>query len=275
MEGGRTRRRSWTLRRRIVQGLILTFYLALPIAAVRNVTAVAGSLAALRLGPFDLVEPAGALSAVLASRSATWALALGVLPVVLLALFAGPVFCSWVCPWGLASEFIDRFRHRKPKGWARASWTRARIPRASGLALVMAGSLGLAIPLAAILSAPRLVTALPLEVIFLGVVSPVTVGLLLALAIFEVLGPRRLWCRAVCPVGALANFLRTPRTLRVSFAADRCLEPEAAACHRACAWGVDPRQAGRFDGCTNCFACVDRCPSGALTPGARTPAGRP
>ena len=259
MEAERTR---W---RRLSQFAVALFYLLLPFAHRFDFHAVAGNLASLRLGPIDLNEPAAAASAVAASRELTWSLVVGTLPVFLLALLLGPVFCSWICPWGLLSEGIDRIRqHFRPSAWSSTDWKRLRKPRALILAAFLLLSLFSATPLIALFSAPRLISTLPLEAIFFDAVSPVTGGLLLVLLLLEILGPRRLWCRALCPVGILAGYLRTKHTASILFSTDRCFCPHAPLCQTACPWGIDPRHMASFDGCTNCLACVDQCPSTAL-----------
>lgn len=253
--------------RRAVQLAVALFYLALPLANAAGLEAVAGTLASLKVGPVDLTEPAAGLSAVLAAGRITVTLALGMVPVVLLALVLGPVFCSWVCPWGFLSEGVDAARQRlRPRPWPGRSWIGVRRLRWGTLAGILLVGMLLGAPLAALVSAPRLASSLALEALFLKAVSPVTGVLLLALLALEALGPRRVWCRALCPVGALANALRTPRTLRVGYAAESCLHPRVPLCHAGCRWGLDPRAIGCFDACSSCLACVDACPSGALRP---------
>lgn len=278
----------WTRRRRAVQTLVAAFFVALPAAAATwGITAVAGTLAALRLGPVDVVEPAAAGSALLAAGTPGWTvllgLLLGVAPLVVLALVAGPVLCSWVCPWGLISEGLDALRRRLSRTaagrrllprrlrravtrWRPDAFRRLRRPRLALFAALLVLSFAAAVPLAALLSAPRLVTTLPVELVFLGIVSPVTLGLLAALLALELLGPRHLWCRALCPVGTTAKLLRTPRTLTVAWNEDLCTCPATPACQTLCPWGIDPRRMTPLDGCTNCFHCVETCPGHALTP---------
>jgi ferredoxin-type protein NapH len=121
-------------------------------------------------------------------------------------------------------------------------------------------------------------TTLPIESVVLGALSPVTVGLLLALLALELAGPRRLWCRALCPVGTGFKLLRLPGRagsgpagLTVRWNESACTCPGVPACQTRCAWGIDPRRMETYDGCTHCFACVDGCPTGALAPAFGTP----
>lgn len=245
--------------RRACQLAVLALYLALPLAATTSLT---GTLVALRVGPIDLLEPASALSAALAAREAGRWLVLGIAPVALLAALLGPVYCSWACPFGLLSELLDRLRPARARRWAGRPWIAARRARTVSLAALAVGSAALGLPLAALLSPPRLVTALPVEA---RVGRPALTGaLLLALLALELLGPRRIVCRALCPAGALASFLRTPFSLRPRFDASRCRCGAEAPCLQGCPWGIDPREMRLRDGCSTCLACLDRCPSGAL-----------
>jgi ferredoxin-type protein NapH len=249
----------YTRWRRAAQLVFLLVYLALPFTGA---TCVSGTLAALKIGAADLVEPAAALSAMLAARTVGLALLLGVAPVVLLAVVLGPVYCSWVCPFGLLSEAIDRLRRRGR--WTGRPWVRARRWRLASLAAFAVGSTALGLPLAAILAPPRLATALPLEARVLAGLPSVTTALLLAALVVELAAPRRLICRALCPAGGIAALLRTPFTMGPTFDRSRCRCGAEALCLQTCPWGVDPREMRLHDGCTTCLACVERCPSGAL-----------
>jgi ferredoxin-type protein NapH len=262
--GERASAARWTPWRRLTQAAAALGWLALPLLGAPW---MAGTPAALRVGPVELVEPAGALSVALAAGAPPLALVLGVLPLVALALLLGPVACSWLCPWGLLSEGLDRLRWGRSR-WPERPWERAGRPRWVALTALLGLSALLGAPLAAVLSPPRLAAALPLEAWTGRVVPWVTGGLLLGLLALELLAPRRLICRALCPAGALAVLLRRPSTFGPRFTPGACRCPEHPPCQQACAWGLDPRQPGALRACTSCMACLDRCPSGALvTPG--------
>ncbi len=255
-ECGRIR---WTRFRRLSQLFFVAFFIALPFANRYGVVEVLGTLASLDLGPVSLVDPAVGLSSLLAGGAFTVTILSGMILPVLLALALGPVFCSWVCPWGLLSEMVDRLLRRKPQripGWlGRLRW--------GSLALFLGLSALLGLPLVATLSAPRLITVLPLESIFLGGASVGTLSLLASLLVAEAVLPRRLWCRALCPVGALLVFLRTPWTLRVNWRSDTC-DPriDRLKGRRICVWNLCPRFLDNYSGCTNCGACIEACPGG-------------
>lgn len=255
-DAGRLR---WTRLRRLTQVGFALFFGLLPLTYLHGQIEIMGTLASLRLGPISLVDPASGLATALSAQKIGWTLLSGLVLPLALALSLGPVFCAWVCPWGFLSEMIDKLRRRKVK---RAPvWLPAL--RWSFLGAVLILGIASGTPLAATISAPRLMSVLPLEIIFLGGATLGTLSLLGGLLVFELFLPRRLWCRALCPVGSVLVLLRHSRTLTVQWTEMTC-RPEVggASCFRSCPWNLDPRSMKPLDGCTNCGVCVEGCPSG-------------
>jgi ferredoxin-type protein NapH len=248
----------WTRWRRVVQVVLLLFFLVLPVTNLLWQREVIGTLASLQLGPISLVDPASGLSTILAAASLSATLLTGLILPLLLALVAGPVFCSWVCPYGLVSELIDQLRKgRRPH--INQATRRLRWGVLIGV-LTLSAITGL--PLVVLISAPRAMTVIPMEAILISSIAHASVGLLVGVLVVELLAPRRIWCRAICPVGSCLAALRTPRTLQPHYHEATC-DPAACGvrCVAVCPWGLDPRHLSLYDGCTSCGKCLERCPA--------------
>ncbi|MCD4748153.1 MAG: 4Fe-4S binding protein, partial [Thermoanaerobaculales bacterium] len=109
-QNGRTR---WGRLRRFSQVGFLLLFVGLPFTYLKGQITVMGTLASLRVGPISLVDPVSGLASIIAAQEIGWTLVSGLILPVLLALILGPVFCSWVCPWGLVSEMLDKVLKRK------------------------------------------------------------------------------------------------------------------------------------------------------------------
>lgn len=252
----RRRRRFW---RRSVQAAFLTLFLGAVVFSCLGITPEAGSW-------FLRLDVLSGLSAMLAGRVFLPAF-LPALGLVLLTLLLGRAWCGWICPLGTLLEWIGRghTRLRVAPAWYRVKY-----------------GLLLALLVGALLGAPGLVLLDPLPLLERGLVSIIrpalgasagagrafhpadlsSLFLLAGLLALNAVSPR-LWCRALCPLGALLVLLARPAGLRrqVESSCSGCGEC-AARCPmgaiREDTWENAPQE------CILCLECADRCPQQAV-----------
>jgi ferredoxin-type protein NapH len=185
---------------------------------------------------------------------------------LILALSLGTVFCSWICPFGLLSEWLHhisrRLRARPPGGPGR---------RNHGFLI----RLLLLIPGFAILwfltedlwfnqlSLPGWYARI-FQLYFNQAQISWAVGLLAGVLLVEVAAQNRLWCRYLCPQSVLITAARllNPWHLKVVYAREKCIcSKDQDPCRRSCHLGLNPKALPHpYDlECTNCGDCVLTC----------------
>ncbi|MFH1810508.1 MAG: 4Fe-4S binding protein [Pseudomonadota bacterium] len=226
------------------------------------------------------------------------------LPVVVLAttVFAGPVFCGWICPTGTIQELLAGLRTRLLHG--RRPATRGQL---AGLALVTALFFGglvwmsarqqlfvedsslhwagsllllcLLVLLGVIEDRPtRALRLLSLLAIFvtaashLSITSPVHFAFtargdpasMVSTVVIAVasLFVSRSFCRYLCPWGYLSGVLHRFSRLRVVHQVAAC--DGCATCDRVCDVAAIEKGVVTTELCQMCYACVDHCPRSAL-----------
>jgi ferredoxin-type protein NapH len=185
---------------------------------------------------------------------------------LILALSLGTVFCSWVCPFGLLSEWLHQVSR---KLWSRPPGGPG--PRNRGFRI----RLLLLIPGSAILwfltedlwfnqlSLPGWYARI-FQLYFNQAQISWVVGLLAGVLLVEVAVQNRLWCRYLCPQSVLITAARllNPWHLKVVYAREKCTCPKAQdPCRRSCHLGLNPKALPHpYDlECTNCGDCVLTC----------------
>ncbi len=254
---------------------------------------------------FLRMDPAVFAATVTAARDMVWALwPAGAL--LLLTVLTGRVFCGWLCPLGTCVDLVDStlaprrsIIHDRP--FTRLRWGKHFVllflmtAAALGVSLVfLAAPIPLATRFVALLAEPlaqaaaamglealrpfaeslelRALTTLHTEQLRFS-----TVWFLAAMAgvvFLPALLTPRLWCRGVCPAGALFALTswRPWRRRRVSTACIHC-----GACQRRCPTAAipdDPLQT-RHTECIVCETCVRICPVEAIRFQTRPPQKAP
>ncbi len=172
----------------------------------------------------------------------------------------GRLWCGWVCPQTLASDFADSLRTRLDK----AVGTRPGKPRfalsRSLWALAITGiSLGTGVVLACYWLAPSAVFAAT-RAPWRDPAAGLTVYLSAAVLAADMLWLRRRFCHHLCPYGPLMSTLGDRNTLAVRYLTER--DDDCIGCHKCevdCPMGIDIKQGVGQHACIGCGECIDSC----------------
>lgn len=260
-------RLSIRLQRRVFQSGVVLAFAAIPLLNqyLTDFSLVSGNFLSFHFAGLTLADPMAILQAILGSMSANGTMLLAAGLVLLLALLLGPVFCGWICPYGLLSELAHP-AEPGPAGKGGAEKNTLR-PFAIKSGIVLLGLLlvltVMPFPVLNQLSMPGWFSrALQYAVMYKAPLWGL--GLLVAVLAAERILRKRFWCRYVCPQSWLINLagMVLPARLGVRFDRKKCTCPAAdRVCNKACSLGLDPRSqgAGLRMQCSNCGDCVDAC----------------
>lgn len=221
---------------------------------------------------FVELDPLAAIAAALASREVyrgmAWALV-----VALSAIALGRVFCGWVCPLGTLHHTIGwmaRPRSLKERVEANRHRSRHSLKYAILLAMLIAAAMGatqtgLLDPIC-LLSRSMSCAAIPALAGGGGDSTLASGGFWIGSIFFAALAANaawpRLFCRALCPLGALLGAfsgLSLWRIRRDESICDGCLR-----CVESCEGAADPHLRLRKAECFVCMNCREACPKGAI-----------
>jgi len=187
---------------------------------------------------------------------------------VVISVVARKAFCSWLCPIGTLSEWLwEGGREMFGRNFEAPRWL--DIPLRS-LKYLLLGFFGyavasMAVPdLHAFITSPYgLIADVKMMNFFrrIGTTGAVVIAVLLVGSVFV----KNLWCRYLCPYGALVGLASLFSPARIRREADACID--CAKCAKACPslLPVDRLMTVKSAECTGCLDCVAVCPAeGAL-----------
>ncbi len=191
---------------------------------------------------------------------------------VILYSAAGTVFCGWVCPQNIVSEWAN-FMTRKLLG------RRAKVEM-DGSAPIVAVTKNKALNWVllglSLLAASMVVAVVPLFYFY----APATIWsfvtwradprlagslhyiyfVFVLIILLDVAFIRHFWCRFACVYRVWQHSFRTRETLHVRYDASRASSCDKCSyCVSSCFIEIDPRKTAVYDSCINCGECVDAC----------------
>lgn len=237
-----------------------------------------GSPWSARIGGLSLTDPLAAVESATAAKAVPKVLLVGLIVPIVLTVLLGRVFCAWVCPMTLLFDLAAKIRGLLPK-WLEITPLDVKIWDGSKYVLLGVGAFMALVSGVALLNYIYPPAIFGREAHFFvsavfdraedGTVGFALVGLtggsvlLVALLVIEILVAPRIWCKSLCPGGAIYSLLGRFRLLRIRRTVDACVDCHI--CDRECPRGMLPMTDQTASECDNCGVCIDVCPTNALS----------
>jgi polyferredoxin len=176
-------------------------------------------------------------------------------------------FCSWICPVGAISEWLWQTGRSLFNRTFTPRWLDIPLRGLKYILLALFLYLVITMPvpdIRAFLGSPYGQVADVKMLNFFRHMGEAT-AITMAVLVLASLVVKNVWCRYLCPYGALMGLVALASPTRIVRNADACID--CAKCAKACPAGlpVDTLLTVRSAECTACMACVNVCPAaGAL-----------
>ncbi|MBI5682784.1 MAG: 4Fe-4S binding protein [Deltaproteobacteria bacterium] len=230
---------------------------------IKTARALKGSLFwSVTIKDFNISDPLTFVGSLFGSLDFYSKLFISIVPLVLLTLLLGRVYCGWLCPMNLMFELNSKIRTLLRKvGINTFNVSFARLNKYMMLIVGAVLSLVLGVQVFSFIYPPILLNRELIHLIYFGSVGTGAVMLVL-IFIFEISISQRAWCRYFCPGGALWSLMGAKRLVQITI--DRQICDDCGKCNLACEFGLDPMRGKMGMECDNCGKCVSKCKPDAL-----------
>ncbi len=216
-----------------------------------------GGLWSFRFFILSLSDPLAFLVSTVTALEFNLTLFLSILIPLGLILLFGRFFCSWICPYSFFAEIgksitvllrkfgIEYFHFDLP----------AKTPLFYLIISLFMGSV-ISIPITTLIYPPRIFTEAIYHLILSGFI---TSGLIFIIFLWlgEIIISPHLFCRRLCPGGALFSLLGRWRVWRIERIKSKC--DLCGVCNPACPYDLKPAEGIFPPECDNCSLCIDAC----------------
>jgi ferredoxin-type protein NapH len=252
--------------RRLVQVAVMLLFVA---GHAYGWKALQGNLSSSRIaGTIPLSDPYALLqTAFTGTLVAAEALLGGALTVAAFALLGGRVFCGWVCPMNIVTDFAESLRKAAEKITTMPSLTLGRNARY--------WSLGMGLILSSVLGIAAFEWISPVSALHRGIIYGMGAGwtLVAAVFLFDLFVLRHGFCGHLCPLGGFYALIGRTGIVRVRHSEERC--SRCMECVDRCPEPQVLTKVGKESSfvtsgeCTNCGRCIDVCRDRAMKYGLR------
>lgn len=253
--------------RRTFQITVAIAFIIIPWLNHLHISLVYGNFLSFRFLKLPLADPLAVLQIMLKNNYFCAELMIGAAIALVTAALLGTVFCSWVCPFGLLSEWgqkLSRWMRRRKRSSSEEGRLNGFHTKFLIFALGLAGFLLFSTtPVLNQLSLPAWYSRIFQFWFEQGHISLAIIALLGLIAL-EMVFDRRIWCRYICPQSVLIALAKqlNHRRLRVHFQSDACIcRGKSDPCSGSCTLGLEPKTFSMWPEleCSNCGDCISAC----------------